>query len=122
MARNDVEIEGLDVLARRLKALPDAVDRACRKAVREETTAAADDMRRGAPRDTGELQESVQAEFDPKTITGRAAATARHAQYVENGTTENAAQPFVQPAAERSRRRFSRRVREDVLAELRKIT
>jgi HK97 gp10 family phage protein len=118
----DVEIEGLDVLARRLKALPDVVERACRNAVKAETTAVAQDMRRGAPRDTGELQESIQAEFDPKAIEGRAAATARHAKYVENGTTENPAQPFVEPAAERSRRRFPKRVREDVLAELRRIT
>lgn len=118
---NKVTIKGLDELARKLKALPEVVDRAGARAVKAETDETANDMRRTAPRDTGELQESIRSEYSAKTMTGRAAATARHAEFVEHGTSDTAAQPFVEPAAERARRRFPARVKQEIKRELGKL-
>lgn len=121
MAKKTVTIRGLDELSRKLKALPEIVEAASRRAVKAETEAAADDMRRAAPVDTGALRESIGAEFDAKKITGRAVASADYAAEVEHGTSENAAQPFVEPSAERARRRFPDRVEAEIKEALRKI-
>ena len=85
-----------------------------RAAVAEETKDVADDMRKHAPRDTGELAESIQTEIGGDGLTGTAAATARHATFVEYGTSDTPEQPFAMPAAMRSRNRFWRRVRKAV--------
>jgi HK97 gp10 family phage protein len=121
-SKKSVTIKGLDELTRKLKALPEHVEEASRRAVKAETHETADDMRAGAPFETGELRESIQAEFDPKTITGRAVATARHAAFVENGTSDTPAQPFAEPAAARARQRFPGRVKQEITEELRKVT
>jgi hypothetical protein len=119
---SNVRIKGLDVLARKLKALPELVDKAARQAVKDETLEVAQDMRRTAPRDDGELIDGIQTEFSPATITGRAVSTARHTTFVVHGTSDTPENDFMTPAAERSRRRFRGRVVEQVNAELRKIT
>jgi HK97 gp10 family phage protein len=119
--RNNVTIKGLDELARKLKALPEVVDRAGARAVKAETDETADDMRRGAPFKTGELRESIGSEYNAKTMTGRASATAKHADFVEHGTSDTPAQPFVEPAAARARRRFPDRVKTEIKRELGKL-
>jgi HK97 gp10 family phage protein len=119
--RKNVTIRGMDELARKLKALPEVVEAAARKSVKAETEEVADDMRMNAPFLTGELRESIGAEFNPKTITGRATATSRHAVFVENGTSDTPAQPFAEPAAERARRRFPDRAKADLKEALRKV-
>jgi len=116
------KVQGATELTKKLQALPEAANKGARAATKAETEAVADDMRRGVPRDTGKLQESIQAEFDPKTISGKAVATAPHAQIVENGTVRQRAQPFAQPAAERSRKRFPKRVAKEVGAAMDKLT
>lgn len=123
MARSAATIEGLETLRRRLDALPDLIEKAARQAVQDETIAAAQDMRRNAPRLTGELQDGIQAELgDLQRLEGRAVSTARHTTFVVHGTSDTPANDFITPAAMRSERRFPRRVREQVLADLRKIT
>lgn len=106
--RISVEAEGLDELRRALTETATAMRSAAEDAVGEETEAVAQDMRDGAPIDEGELVESIQAEHDG--LEGTAAATARHAEFVEHGTSKMPAQPFAQPAAETSRTRFPQRV------------
>ena len=123
MGRSAVTIEGLEVLRKRLKALPDVIERAARAAVQAETIAATQDMRRSAPRDTGELQDGIQAELgDLDRLEGRAVSTAPHTTFVVHGTSDTPANDFITPAARRSERRFPKRVNQQVLAELRKIT
>lgn len=114
-------IRGMPELSRKLRALPEVVEAASRKAVKGQTEETADDMRAGAPFKTGELREGINAEFDPKTITGRAVSTARHSPFVENGTADTPAQPFVEPAANKARRRFPERVKNELKEALRKI-
>ena len=123
MARSAATIEGLDLLRRRLNALPEVVERAAKQAVQDETLAAAQDMRRGAPVLTGALKDGVQAELgDLAKLEGRAVSTAEHTRWVVNGTSDTPANDFITPAAQRSARRFPGRVRSEVLKELRKIT
>lgn len=119
MARGkNIKIIGEAELTRKLKKLPDVVRAAGGRAVKAETFETRDDMKRGAPRDTGELADGMQAEYNAKKLAGRAVATARHAGFVEHGTEDTPAQPFAQPAAERARRRFPDRVRTEIKAEL----
>lgn len=115
-----VTVKGLDKLTRKLDELPEHIAAGARQAVRDETHEVAEDMRRTAPRLTGELARSIQAEV--KDLEGRAAATARHAVFVEYGTSSTPEQPFAAPAAERSRRRFPKRIREAVGEALKEVT
>lgn len=119
--RQNVNIVGIDDLEKKLRKLPEVVKAAGARAVKAEAEETRDDMKRGAPRDTGDLQDHMQAEYDAKTITGRAVATSKHAGFVEHGTEDTPAQPFAQPAAERARRRFPQRVRDEIKVELGKL-
>ena len=119
--RESVTIHGLEKLKAKLALMPRVVRSAGGRAVKEETYETRDDMKRTAPYKTGTLRESIQAEYDDKLLRGRAVATARYATFVENGTDDTKAQPFVQPAAERARRRFPKRVRAEVAAELKRL-
>lgn len=115
MARTQaITVKGLDRLRDKLAELPAAVREGAVGAVTDETEAVADDMREGAPVRTGELRDSIVSDVDEAALAGRARATARHATFVEHGTSSTAAQPFAQPAAEASRRRFPKRVRDAV--------
>lgn len=116
-----VKIQGIEELSRKLKALPEIVERAAKQAVQDETLAVAQDMRRNAPRDTGNLADKIQAEIDSTKLTGRAASTAEYTTFVVHGTSKTAADDFMTPAARRSERRFPRRVREQVQRELKRI-
>jgi hypothetical protein len=123
VARSGVTVTGRAVLDARLAALPGVVEAGCREAVQAETVAAAQNMRRDAPFDTGKLREGIQAELDDlDDLRGAAVSTAEHTKYVVHGTSDTEANDFITPVAELSRRRFPRRIRKHVLAELRKIT
>jgi HK97 gp10 family phage protein len=116
--KRSVTIRGLTQLRAKLGALPGEVDAAARRVVKEETDDVAEDMRIHAPVKTGELKAKIQAEFDEATITGIAASTARHTQFVVHGTSDTPAQDFMTPAAVRSRGRFRRRLVEAINQEV----
>jgi HK97 gp10 family phage protein len=116
-----VKIQGIQELSRKLKALPEVVERAAKQAVQDETIAVAQDMRRNAPRETGNLADKIQAEIDSTKLTGKAVSTAPYTTFVVHGTSKTAANDFMTPAALRSGRRFPRRVREQVRTELKKL-
>lgn len=61
------------------------------------TEAIAEDARRYAPVDTGELRGSIQATPAVDGV-GHVIATADHASYVELGTYKMDAQPYLRPA------------------------
>ncbi|HEX6682432.1 MAG TPA: HK97-gp10 family putative phage morphogenesis protein [Candidatus Limnocylindrales bacterium] len=118
--RMNVTVEGLDELKAKLAQMPEKIRTGAEAAVRDETEEVADDMRAFAPVATGELKDSIQAEVDG--LSGAAAATARHATFVEHGTSDTPEQPFALPAAEQSRQRFGDRMREAVGGELKDLT
>lgn len=119
--RKTVTVKGLPKLLVKLARLDPVVRAASGRAVEGETFDVRDDMKRGAPVKTGELRDSIQAEYDEKLIRGRAVATARHAGFVEHGTDDTRAQPFAQPAAEVSRRRFPKRAKAELIAGLKTL-
>lgn len=121
MAGRTLEVKGMSELVKKLARLPKVIESAGGRAVKDETHDVANDMRRGAPVLTGELRDGVQAEYDAATMTGRAVSTARHTPFVVHGTSDTPANDFMTPAAERSRRRFPKRVEEYVKADLGKI-
>jgi HK97 gp10 family phage protein len=108
-------------LSRRLEQLGERLVEGARTAVRDETVEVRDDMRRGAPRDSGDLIRSIQAEIASGGLAGTAAATIRYATFVEHGTSDTPEQPFAGPAATRSRRRFPGRLREEIGGELKDL-
>ena len=76
------------------------------RGVAQGANAMAQEARRLAPVDTGELKESIRA--GPVTLGGGAvqgsvAATAPHAPYIEMGTRDQAPRPFLYPAYQAQR-------------------
>jgi HK97 gp10 family phage protein len=116
-----VTIKGLAELERKLKALPEVVERATKRAIHAEVNEVAQDLRRHAPVDEGDLVRSIQEEIDEDGLGGRAVITAEHAEYVVHGTSDTPANDFVTPAEARARQRFPDRVHDAVLVELRKL-
>lgn len=121
MATRTIRIEGLAALEAKLRALPFGVTAASARAVKGETDETTDDVKRGAPVKTGHLRDSTQGEYEESTLTGTVAVTADYAKYVEHGTDDTAAQPFIQPAAEVTRKRFPKRVKAEVKAALERL-
>ena len=114
--RLTIKVEGLEELRAKLDALPEQMLAGAEKAVADETEEVAQDMRDGAPYLTGQLREGINAEHDG--LEGQAVSTAPYSFAVEFGTSRQTAQPFAQPAAERSRSRFPGRVADAVREEL----
>ena len=114
--RVTIKVDGMDSLLGKLDALPGQMRAGAEKAVADETEEVTEDMRNGVPVVTGELRDGMQSEVDG--LSGKAVSTAQHSFAVEGGTSRQVAQPFAQPAAERSRTRFPARVAESVRGEL----
>lgn len=119
--RQTVTVDGMGLLSKRLKQLPGKVRDGLTDAVRDETNDVVEDMRRTAPRDTGDLVRGMQAEITSDGLGGRAVSTARHSTFVVHGTEDTPENDFMTPAAERGRRRFPGRIRDAVGAELRDL-
>lgn len=115
-----VKVDGLDKLRASLAETDSEVRRAATRAVDEELDDLAQDMKRGAPvgdrsrgrRGDPPLAESIVTTRDG--LKGSAGPRVLHAVFVEHGTSSHSAEPFVLPAAERSRRRFPNRVGAEV--------
>jgi HK97 gp10 family phage protein len=116
-----VTITGEAELAAKIKKIGGIVRKAALQAVQDETLEVAQDMRRNAPRLTGKLVDGIQAEIDAGALEGQAVSTADYSTYVVHGTSDTAPNDYMTPAAERSRRRFPKRVKNAVAAELEKM-
>lgn len=66
------------------------------------------DAKAGAPVLTGELRDSIHAVIHG--LSGEVVATADHAEYVEDGTSVMAPQPYMGPALQRNERPFVARL------------
>lgn len=119
--RSHVTVKGLDDLGRKLKALPEIVERAARRAVKDETHETAEDMRRNAPRDTGKLINGIEEQYAKGGLVGRAASTVDYTTYVIHGTSTHQAEDFIEPAGNRARLRFPKRVTAEIKDELRRV-
>lgn len=99
-----LSIEGLPELNRRLALATSKAVAAAKAAVADEVETLREDARDSAPRLSGELADGIVGRTDG--LDGEVRTTARHSPFVEHGTYKDRAQPFMTPAAERSRRRF----------------
>lgn len=108
MSKGLVSIEGLGELRAKLDFVALRARQAAEEAVRQEVKAVGEDVEQGAPVRRGELRGGVRREA--KGTDGAVRSTARHSTFVEHGTFKDRAQPFMAPAAERSRTRFPARV------------
>lgn len=117
-----VTIKGEKELMAKLRKLPHLIETAGARAVKLTTAQAANDMRRDAPVDTGELKRGIQEEFDAKTVTGRAVSTADYTTFVVHGTSDTPANDFMTPAARRAQKTFPGHVRAEINRDLGKIT
>ena len=111
-------IEGLDKLKDALHKAADATRKSAESAIRTELEAVRDDMRRTVPVDTGELRGSIVTR--PAGLKGEVRATARHAIFVEFGTSSSPAQPYGFPAAARARARLPKRLAATIKAAVEK--
>lgn len=104
--RNGVRVEGDKALQRKLNRTSTEIQKAQPELTFEEAEALVRNMQAYAPERTGELKDSMRPIRLPK---GGAAAevTARHADFVEWGTSDTPAQPFARPAAERARKEWA---------------
>lgn len=114
-------IKGLDQLERKLRGLPEVLERAARKTIKAETHEAAQDLRRLSPVLTGELRRSIQEELSKGGLAGAAVITDKKATFVIHGTSDTPANDFVTPVIQMIRRRFAKRLTDEVKAELRKL-
>lgn len=99
-----VTIKGLPGLNAALARKAAQAHAAAVLAVADETMQVKGDAIQIAPRDTGELEGGITSQA--VGTEGEVRATARHSGFVEHGTSSSRAQPFMFPAAERSRARF----------------
>lgn len=83
--------------------LGDAIARTPRRVASAMAATAHDievDARRLAPVNTGALRSSIGSDIDGLSVD--VGASARYAQYVEEGTSDTAPQPFMRPAFDRN--------------------
>lgn len=112
MARSRVTISGAAALRTKLFELRRGVESGAERGQAGASEAIASDWRAEVPVDTGEYQNSIGADEDG------AAATARHAPFVEFGTSTRPAQPAGAVAAEAARSKMPRQVADAVRREL----
>lgn len=107
MSKGHVSIEGLAELSAKLDIVAMKARAAAAEAVREEVNAVESDAKELVPVDTGAAQAGIVGEAG--ALDGTVSATARHSKFIEQGTYKDPSQPFMAPAAERSRIRWPAR-------------
>ena len=105
MSKSLVTIEGLPGLKAALERKVEELRASSRLAVIEEVKLIEADAKDSAPVDTGELRDGIESEL-LEGAEGSIHTTSKHSAAQEFGTVKNPAHPFMQPAAERARRRF----------------
>jgi HK97 gp10 family phage protein len=96
-------------LSRDLSRLQSNLRNAAGRVVASEASDIAADARNRAPRRTGRLAQSIRTEV--RGTRGRVTADVPYVVPVEYGTSRQAAQPFMRPAALAAERRFPSRAR-----------
>lgn len=106
---------GLEALEGELRAAAQAMPGRAKQALDKTLADITADGQAGAPVDTGFLRSSIgwESHATPFGGEGEAGPTAAYGGYVENGTSRQAPQPYMEPAADRRVPLF-----EDALAQL----
>lgn len=99
-----VQISGLEALDAALRVRAALVKAATAAVVALEVKSIREDALRIAPEDEGELKAGIVSRSSG--ASGEVRATARHSAFQEFGTSRTAAQPYMGPAADASRKRF----------------
>lgn len=88
---------------------------ACEEAVAESAREIRDEARKDVPVDEGTLRDNITADINGlRAKVGVFDPDAYYAGYVEFGTSEMRAQPFLGPSAEKERTRLEKRIRKHV--------
>lgn len=112
-----IRVEGLNNLVGHLNGLPEQIRSGARTAVGGSSEEIRDDARGDVPVASGDLRDAIEVEPEGDGLEAKVGVfgePAAYATHVELGTSRMPAQPFMVPAAERERQRFSERVAEDV--------
>lgn len=104
-------LTGMDALRRKLGSIKHAIENdifeeAGHAWVEQDFKPAAKQL---APVASGELRDSIDGEVNPQQI--RVFASADHARFVEEGTVKQSAQPFMEPAFQKTRRKLAAHAR-----------
>jgi HK97 gp10 family phage protein len=117
MARDGVEIEGLDELLKRLDQLAEKIEAAALRAVKEAAEAVADGARGNVRVDTGRLREGVTVIIDKENLSasiGWRDPKLYYAVFQEFGTSSVPANPALTAAGETERQHFPARLAAEV--------
>lgn len=105
----DVQIVGLSKLEAALVRKVEVINRAASLAIAEEAQEAKTDAVHLAPDGpTGDLDKGIRSKAEG--LEGEVRSTTRYGKYVEHGTYKDKAQPFMEPTAEKARRRLPKRI------------
>lgn len=112
-------VKGMDALVRYLGSIKEAVqndifEEAANEWIEQDFKPVAKQL---APKVTGNLANSIDGNANPQQV--RVFAEAEYAGWVEEGTTQKEARPFMKPAFDKTRRKLSQRTRDALRKRLR---
>lgn len=113
-----IKIKGQKELRDKLAKLPKRIAEAERRAIKGQTEASADKLRKDAPVLTGDLKKSIQEEIRNEGMTGVVAITDPDASEIIHGTSDTPAHDFVTATINSTRRQFPARVKKELTKEL----
>jgi HK97 gp10 family phage protein len=109
----------------KLRAKLDALTPAAREGVAEALDKVGGRIERSAkrraPRLTGALRKSITHEVDNKALTLAVGTDLFYSRFVEFGTVDTPAQPFLFPAAKASRRRNAKEIAQSIEPKLKRV-
>jgi HK97 gp10 family phage protein len=119
-----IEIKGLDSLMHKLDRMGGNVLDALGKAVKVTTEIAKGDAEYNAPVDTGMLRQSLShgtdVVYSEDSVVGTVGTSAYYAEFVELGTVNMAARPYMMPALNANKSTFEQLARKELETAIRK--
>ncbi len=107
-----VDIKGIANTRAAIKLIPVEQRKAIRKVVRETAVRVRDSARRRAPRDSGDLKKSIQRKSSKSGMAAKIGSDIVYAPFVEFGTNDTDAKPFLFPSLEEERPHFLTNMRD----------
>jgi HK97 gp10 family phage protein len=119
-----IEIKGLDSLMHKLDRMGGNVLDALGKAVKVTTEIAKGDAEYNAPVDTGMLRQSLShgtdVVYSEDSVVGTVGTSAYYAEFVELGTVNMAARPYMMPALNANKSTFEYLAKRELQKAIRK--
>ena len=109
-------IEGVDSLIRKLNRLGGNSTVVLTNSIRKATNLVQRDAKLNVPVDSGNLRRSIQARTStsPQGIQGEVFTNCEYAAYVEYGTRNAAAQPYLYPALNQNNQEIDAMIKQDL--------